>query len=309
MTEQRAGQGEILGIGSATVDDFVVAKHYPVEDTKAVVITVDRQGGGLIATALVTLARLGLRCSYADLLGTDDLTAWIEDDLRSEGIDVSLVGHHPQASPIHAFVIVSQSAHSRTILYTVAGQQRYPVDYPPLDAVRAFRLLLVDDISQINLNRIKDIVQEARRQQIPVVGDFEMEPDPELLAGVDHLLISQNYAERATGTQDPVAAMTRLWRADRSAIVITCGADGCWYQGPNSPPRHLPAFSVPIEDTTGCGDVFHGGYAAGLYWGWDLDRRVRLASACAALKARMLGGRRGIPTLAEVEAFLAQQAG
>jgi sugar/nucleoside kinase (ribokinase family) len=35
---------------------------------------------------------------------------------------------------------------------------------------------------------------------------------------------------------------------------------------------------------------------------------VKLATACAALKARQLGGRRGIPTMSEVEAFLRARA-
>ncbi len=57
-------------------------------------------------------------------------------------------------------------------------------------------------------------------------------------------------------------------------------------------------------DTTGCGDVFHGAYAAGLARGLDLAERVRLASAAAAIKATRPGGQKGIPTRDEVEAFL-----
>lgn len=304
------GQGwQILGIGSATVDDFLVTERYPAEDSKEEIITVDRQGGGLIATALVAAARLGVGCAYADLLGTDDLTAWIERDLQAEGIDVSLVGHHPDARPIHAYIVVSQSGHSRTIFYSMAGQQRYPADYPSLAAVRAAKVLLIDDVSQLNLGRIKDVVREARHHHIPVVGDFEKAPDPELLDHIDHLLISQSYAERLTGTRDPVNALRQIWRDDRAAIVITGGAEGCWYQERDGQAHHVAAYAVPVVDTTGCGDVFHGAYAAGLQWGWGMARRVRLASACAALKARALGGRRGIPTLAEVEAFLAQHEG
>ncbi len=298
---------DILGIGSATVDEFLVVNHYPAADTKQEILEVDRQGGGLIATAMVAMARLGVRCAYADLLGTDELSDWIEADLRSEGIDVSLIRRHPQARPIHAYIVVSQSEHTRTILFTFAGQQGYPDDFPPMDAVRAARVLLIDDVSRANLARTKLAIREARSREIPVVGDFDHQPDPELLAAVDHLVISQSYAERATGTGDPPEALSRLWRADRAALVITCGGEGCWYQDGEGKAAHLPAFPVPTVDTTGCGDVFHGAYAAALYWGWDLEQRVRLASACAALKARELGGRRGIPTAAEVQSFLAGQ--
>ena len=57
-------------------------------------------------------------------------------------------------------------------------------------------------------------------------------------------------------------------------------------------------------DTTGCGDVFHGAYAAALSEGLDLAARIRLASATAALSATHSGGQAGIPARDTVEAFL-----
>jgi sugar/nucleoside kinase (ribokinase family) len=59
-----------------------------------------------------------------------------------------------------------------------------------------------------------------------------------------------------------------------------------------------------VVDTTGCGDVFHGAYAAALAEGLDPAARVRLASATAALKATRSGGQAGIPVRDTVEAFL-----
>jgi ribokinase len=69
----------------------------------------------------------------------------------------------------------------------------------------------------------------------------------------------------------------------------------------------VPAFAVAAVDTTGCGDVFHGGYIYGLLQDWPLRRVTAFAAACAALKTRALGGRTAIPTLAEVESLLAEQ--
>ena len=57
---------------------------------------------------------------------------------------------------------------------------------------------------------------------------------------------------------------------------------------------------VKAADTTGCGDVFHGAYAASLARGDALEARIRFAAAAAALKARQ----GEIPRLAEVQKFL-----
>jgi ribokinase len=69
----------------------------------------------------------------------------------------------------------------------------------------------------------------------------------------------------------------------------------------------IPAFKVNVVDTTGAGDVFHGGYIYGLLQGWPVRECVRFASAAAALKCRELGGRTGIPSLGEVMRFLEKQ--
>ena len=89
-------------------------------------------------------------------------------------------------------------------------------------------------------------------------------------------------------------------------MVITSGAQGCWYSSETDPssPVHQSAFPVKVVDTTGCGDVFHGTYAAGLVRNLNLPERIRVASAAAALKAVQAGGQDGIPTLSTVEKFL-----
>lgn len=87
-------------------------------------------------------------------------------------------------------------------------------------------------------------------------------------------------------------------------VVVTCVADGCWYAGPAALPAFGPAFAVDAVDTTGCGDVFHGAYAAGLAVGLDLPGRIRLASATAALAATRPGGQAGIPDRHAVDALL-----
>jgi sugar/nucleoside kinase (ribokinase family) len=67
---------------------------------------------------------------------------------------------------------------------------------------------------------------------------------------------------------------------------------------------HVPAFPVDVVDTTGCGDVFHGAYAAALAAGATVDRCVAIASASAALKATSRGGQAGVPGREAVEEFL-----
>jgi sugar/nucleoside kinase (ribokinase family) len=67
---------------------------------------------------------------------------------------------------------------------------------------------------------------------------------------------------------------------------------------------YVKGFKVKAVDTTGAGDVFHAGFIYGLLQNWEVTEILRFANAVAALKCRDLGGRKGIPTLEEVQKFL-----
>ena len=170
--------------------------------------------------------------------------------------------------------------------------------------IRSARVLFVDHYGVEGMTRAARIAREAG---LAVVADLERDEQPgfeTLLELVDHLIVSRAFAARRTGTDDPTAAARhslgggpqRRCRHLRRGRMLASGADG-------TSPVHQPAFRVPVVDTTGCGDVFHGAYAAALARGLDLADRVRFASAAAALKAMHAGAQAGIPTRAEVEAF------
>jgi sulfofructose kinase len=65
---------------------------------------------------------------------------------------------------------------------------------------------------------------------------------------------------------------------------------------------------VQEADTNGCGDVFHGVYAAALSEGMPASTRIRFASAVAALKATQPGGQKGIPLRPEADRFFKERA-
>jgi sugar/nucleoside kinase (ribokinase family) len=90
-------------------------------------------------------------------------------------------------------------------------------------------------------------------------------------------------------------------------VVITLGAEGClclW----SDQVIHVPGFQVGVVDTTGAGDAFHGAFLYGLLQGWELERTAIFANAVAAINCTRLSGRAGLPSLAEVEAFLERQS-
>jgi sugar/nucleoside kinase (ribokinase family) len=300
---------DVLGLGCVAVDDLLYVAVYPPADAKEQVQRRERQCGGLTATALVAAARLGARCAYAGVLGFDADSQFVVDCFQREQIDVTHLVRRPDARPIRSTIIVDESRQTRNIFFDLSGSVGATPDRPSAEVIRASRILFVDHYGLEGMIRATRI---ARAAGIPVVADLERDEwsgFAELLGLVDHLIVSRRFAAQLTGADHPAAAAEQLWHAERQAVVVTCGGDGCWFRGASADiaPRHQPAFPVSTVDTTGCGDVFHGAYASALARDLDLSARIRFATAAAALKATRRGGQAGIPSRLETEAFLARQ--
>ena len=298
---------DVLGFGAVAVDDLLYVDEYPSAEQKVRVRHRQRQCGGLTGTALVAAARLGAKSGYAGVLGEDELSAVIAECFKREGIDLAHCVRRPDALPAHSTIIVGRAGNTRTIFASIDGAIGADPELPPAAVIRSARVLLVD---HHGLEGTLRAVRIARDSGMAVVADFERdpgEPFEELLRLVDHLIVSEGFARQLTAAADPPAAAAKLWNADRRAVVITSGSSGCWYMsnGADSA-RHFPAFSVDVIDTTGCGDVFHGAYAAGLAENLAIRQCIELASATAALKATNRGGQSGIPDRETVAKFLLQ---
>ena len=91
---------------------------------------------------------------------------------------------------------------------------------------------------------------------------------------------------------------------DHVVVVETVGKDGAVIRTGGDEER-IAAPTVDAEDTTGAGDCFNGVFAAGLAEGFDVSQAARRAAAAAAMSVGKIGAREGMPTRAELDAFLA----
>ena len=302
MSDATTKRFDVLGLGCAAVDDLIYVPAYPAVDTKLRISRTLRKCGGLTGAALVAAARLGARCAYAGCLGTDELSQHVANDFISEGVDISHAPRLAEARVVHSTIVVGEDNGSRNIFFEDSGPIGAHDTLPDEEVIRRSKVLIIDHLGMTGNLRAAQI---ARSTGVAVIADFELNTSPlfsEVLALVDHLVLSEDFALRISHQADAANAAQSLWKSNRAAVIVTSGSAGCWSvaseQGHR--PRHHPAFEVSAADTTGCGDVFHGAYAASLALGEPLDERIRFASVAAALKA-MHGE---IPRLAEVKEFL-----
>jgi sugar/nucleoside kinase (ribokinase family) len=296
-------QWDVLGFGAVAVDDVVYVDHYPLLDCKAPIRSEQRVGGGLAGTALVACSRLGAKAAYCGVLGDDELSRFTLQELEREGVDCGPVVHRAEAGPFHSVVIVDQSTAQRCVLYSGRSvMEPRPEEITP-ELIAQCRTLFVDNTAVGAGLRASSL---ARGLQIPVVADIESLDDsrlPELIRRIDHLILGLELATRLSGETEP-ASIARTLARDRVCCAVTAGARGCWYSECGGEAHHFPAFPVNAVDTLGCGDVFHGAYAASIARGDSVARAIVAATGAAGLKATRPGGRAGIPDRATLDRFL-----
>lgn len=297
---------EILGLGCIAWDQLLYLRKLPAENEQAEVFRRAEQAGGTTGTALRAAARYGATAAWSGIVGEDDVSTRVLAALAADGVDLSHVRRIASAGVIQTVVLVNTRRHTRTVLYELGTAQPCAEDNPSEATIAAAKVLLVDHFGIAGMLRA---VRIASERHIPVVADFgssDHEGFDELIAAVGHLILSAPFACQLTDAPDPAVAVARLWNDNRQAVIVTCGAAGCWYRDHTMPTwatHHFPAPDVEAVDTTGCGDVFHGIYAATLADGLPLEERLQQATIAAAIKATRYAGPNSIPTRAEIEEF------
>ncbi len=300
---------DVLGIGTVAVDELIIADSYPAADSKVRVRHSARQIGGLTAIPLIAASRLGAKCAYAGVLGRDELSSFAVEQMWREKVDLKHLRLRSNSPPVHSFIVIDAEKHTRNVFSHRAVEYKLPPNWPPRYIIESTRVLFVDHSDLPSMIRAAKFAQLAG---IPIVADLERVSGPrfnELLSTIDHLILSRAFALRLTNSDNISSALRDLWTARRKLVAITDGENGCWFLENGQPNQvvHQPAFAVPAVDTTGCGDVFHGAYAAALADGLPPAERIRFASAAAALKTLRIGAQAGIPNRTEVLKLLRRQ--
>ncbi len=289
----------MLCVGHAVQDFVFSVPQMPSRAEKHRATAFTTIGGGPAASAAVAIARLGGRALLAARLGEDPLATLIEAELREEGVDPRYLRRYPGFASSVSAVLVDPRGERLIVNYLDAALPS-EADWLPDPLAAGARVVLADtrwpEGAQAALTR-------ACAAGLPAVLDADrpIPADGALLRTASHVAFSYEALREYTGLADPVAA---LRASGLSAwCCVTVGAEGVHVLD-RGEHRHLPGHRVPVVDTLGAGDVWHGAFALALAEGQNELAAVRFASAAAALKVQRAGGRAGAPTRAELDQFL-----
>ena len=274
-------------------------------DTKVRMLSHRIMGGGPAANSTAGAASLGKSAAFVGTVGDDADGDMILRDFRAQGVDTSMVKVRPGATSAIAYLWIEEKTGNRSCAWTREGLDELTADEINPEAIAAAKILHVDGHNAAGAIAAAKVAREAG---VLVNYDAGTHRDgmEELLGLADLMICSEEFILKLTGLKDAEEAVRQVWAKYRPKVCgATMGVRGSMAFNGKEFVR-CPAFKVEkVVDTTGCGDLFHTGFAIRYLETQDLMECQRFGAAVSAIKCRGLSGRPpSAPTRAEVEAFL-----
>lgn len=299
---------DLLGVGDIDIDIFLKVDRLPARDDKVMSSLLGEFPGGMTANVCCAASRLGARCAMVGLIGDDPNGAKALAGLTAYGVDTSLVRILEGGRTFFCVVLLDGSGEKAlTAVDTDCRLPRRDIDPEVFARARAVHIL-GDDAPFVEW-----AAEEAGRRGALVSVDMEASTTQRgvpalesLMARVDVVFLNEHGYRLGFG-DEPIDALRRVLGLGPRVAVITRGALGALVGTANGV-WEIPAYQVPVADSTGAGDCFVGAFLTSLLRGASPPECGRFAAAAAALSLREVGARTALPDRAEILALLAGSA-
>lgn len=312
---------DVICFGSAIVDFFLESEEFKLFNSpkgKKLIcgkygdkIEVDRRticsGGGGTNTA-VSFARQGLKPAVVSLFGKDLLSEIIVDELKSEGVDISLMVRGENEITDTSIILIGPDG-GRTILVCrgKTNLKKMHINWEKLKS-KWFYITSLEG----NLDLAEELVDFADKNKI---------------------MVSWNPGKRELNNQQKVkdiAKKTTLFNLNRQEMkilinkdlsdkdfwpkvkeigsemtIVTNGRQGAYLlhqQGVH----FSPAKEADPVDETGAGDAFGSGVVAGLIKGMDIQSAFELGIKNGASVVQHIGPKKGLIKISNAQNFNTQ---
>jgi ribokinase len=301
----------VIVVGSYNTDLAVTAPRFPAPGETLLGGSLRIGPGGKGSNQAIAAARLGAEVSFVGRLGRDPFGEEARKTLAREGVDSSCVVADGEAPTGAAIILVSESGENEIVVAPGANLNLSPEDVDAAASLftKGSVLLTQLEVSPAATARAAELARAAgafsilnpapaTRETIRLLPLFDLLTPNATEAGIiAGTAVETEEAAKETGR--------RLLERGARVVLITLGRRGSVLVSPERE-IHIPAFPVEARDTTGAGDAFNGALAFALARGEALDTALTFASAAAALSVTRPGTADSMPTLAEVEEFVAR---
>jgi fructokinase len=285
--------------------------------------------GGAPANVLAALAKLGKQCAFVGMVGADRFGLFLQQTLRQNGIAVTGLKFSQTIPTTLAFVHLDPGGDRSFCFYRNPGADLMltpeDVDYDLINQARIFHFGSLSMTDEPSRSATLNAAKIAKKNGLVISYDPNYRPPlwpgpgPAVtgmktgLELADIVKVSETELELLTGTDDPAKGSALLAAMGVGVVLVTLGAQGCYYRYPGGSGA-MPAFAVDTIDTTGAGDAFLGGI---LYWlsgltlneiyrlkQAEFEKIVRFATAVGSLTTTKKGAIPALPDLETIKHLL-----
>jgi 5-dehydro-2-deoxygluconokinase len=312
---------DVLTMGRSCIDLYAHQIGVPITE----VTSFDAYVGGCPTNISVGTRRLGLQSALLTAVGDDQVADFVLAFLDREGVDTRFIPRKP-------------GRRTSAVIMTIQPPDRFPLTFYRDGC--ADRELTSDDVERAPIEHSAILVvtgtglshepsrtatlfaaTKAARAGVQVLVDIDYRPDQWSSRAEYSRLARQllQSASLAVGTEEEICAaadcddveraIDRVLECSTAPLVVKRGSRGATLFERGKAPRDVPPFPVTVLNVLGAGDAFASGLIAGLRRGWPLERAIRLGNATGAIVVTRHGCANFMPTMAEVDAFVAEQGG
>lgn len=301
---------DVVGIGASTMDHFVKVKAFPKGRQVEEALVTAHDGGGPVSTALCTASRLGARVAMIDVIGDDATGTEILRDFAKYSVDTSAVAVIDGAQSGAAYILVEQQHGNRAVFFERSTA-------PELKHLSQAHKELIAQARILHINgRHKDVLLEAiaYAHSVGTLVSLDGGADryspfmDQVAVKSDICILARDFAQKYTNTDDLAQACRRIKAKGALIAGVTAGASGSYLIDRHGEEYFISPYPVDtVVDNTGCGDSYHGAFLYAVCRGYDIQEAGHIASLVGSINTQTLGGRCGLPDLAQVLGRLDKQ--
>lgn len=313
-------QGTVLTIGEIVVEIMATSPGHGFGEA---IELVGPFPSGAPAIFIDQVAKLGVPCAMVGSVGDDDFGRVNIDRLKHDGVDVSAIEVHPDATTGSAFVRYRPDG-QRDFVFNIKHSANGRIgltDAARVGIARATHLHVVG--SSFSTPAIVETVMAAMADIKARGGTVSFDPNvrkellgdkaiqamlAKVMEATDLFLPSGDELYLFADQGDETAAIGQVLSRGVSAVVLKRGANGARYVDATTDVS-APAFVVEEIDPTGAGDIFGATFVAGWLTGLPPADNLHRATAAGAIAVGRKGPMEGSSTADEIAQFLAGRAG
>ena len=289
---------KIICIGTALIDSIIKGfDPEPVSATGFRAESCSLNVGGEAVNEAVALAKLDVTSQILCFLGEDGAGKLVEETLRENGVDTSLIVREKEHPTPVTTMFVNPDGTRKSITNTAHRYNFHPERY--CDCFGQANAIILGSLFRAPFDDVQiigDVIREAKRQGLLVFADTKL-PNFRVLSLadlapvlplIDYITPNEDEARYYSGKETPEDMADVFLSYGIPNVVIKLGGKGCYFKNREFS-MALPPCDIEAVDATGAGDNFVAGLASELLRGSEVREALRFANACGAVCTTKVG--------------------